>query len=52
MYFPEVEECIINIDSAQDVPDSFVEEKREDVVYFENGCTLGNQVRSNNVKQL
>jgi hypothetical protein len=46
MYFDEVGECILNSGSAQELPSSFKEERKEKVVYFENGCILGNQVRN------
>lgn len=46
MYFDEVGECILNSGSAQELSGNFKEERKERVVYFENGCILGNQVRS------
>jgi len=37
----------LSVASAQDAPDVFVEEEDEEgVVYFENGCVLENQIRS------
>jgi len=46
MFFGTAGECILNVASAQDAPDVFAEEEdEENVVYFENGCVLENQIR-------
>jgi len=47
MFFGGAGECILSVASAQDAPDVFAEEEdEENVVYFENGCVLDNQIRS------
>jgi len=47
MFFGGAGECILSVASAQDAPDVFAEEEDEEhVVYFENGCVLENQIRT------
>lgn len=47
MFFGAAGECILSVASAQDAPDVFADEEDEEkVVYFENGCVLDNQIRS------
>jgi hypothetical protein len=47
MFFGAAGECILSVASAQDAPDVFADEEDEEkVVYFENGCVMDNQIRS------
>ena len=38
-YFYEVGECITNVADSVDHPDVFLNEDKDRVVYFDNGCT-------------
>jgi hypothetical protein len=51
MFFGAAGECILSVASAQDAPDVFAEEvDEENVVYFENGCVLENQIRAQKIQ--
>lgn len=38
MYFYDEGECITNTESAKNVPQVFVKEEKDKVIYFENAC--------------
>jgi hypothetical protein len=51
MFFGAAGECILSVASAQDAPDVFAEEvDEENVVFFENGCVLDNQIRTQKIQ--